>query len=341
MTLSAAGRNFFSLTAVIGNFSPEVMKAMRAPLANAEAVQKHIRVELYPVELFPISRFPDLMELTLSSFEQQIENDSLKRGLYFNPAPEAELKNLATGIVALPPLLRNDPSTIVLIYQNLIEKFVSFHCRDRSQRGDISQEILARLLDGKLERIRQLYDFENRGIGSFTSYFMVSVRNLYWDVLRSLGGKEISMDEQQIEETVHNSVLPLNDEVTLQREFRKLRAVLSLYNNKRDRLELLIKLKFRLPIDASDVEACYAECTEEETRILSQDFRRETDSALLETVHPILCKYDGVKYKIDSLRRWIDRKVEEIIELMNKTHDKEVYTPEVLELLVHLFYRGR
>ncbi len=116
--------------------------------------------------------------------------------LYNSDKEHDRIKEAAREILNFRNLLENHPQTVVLIYQKYIKKFIAYKHANPDENEDIFQEVITRLIADKIYKIQKKYDFnfktfdssENlknlKKISSFTSYLMVTVRNIYIDIMR-------------------------------------------------------------------------------------------------------------------------------------------------------------
>ncbi len=151
-----------------------------------QTIMEIITSELYPEESFPAKYFPNLHTLLINHFIEIIKPQDELWKLYNSDQESIRIKETVRQTLSFRNILKNHPRTVVLIYREYIKKFLIFknaHA-DPAEREDIFQEILARLIEDKIYKIQEKYDFNFHKISSFTSYFMVTVRNIYIDIIR-------------------------------------------------------------------------------------------------------------------------------------------------------------
>jgi DNA-directed RNA polymerase specialized sigma24 family protein len=288
--------------------------------------------KLYPENRFPAEYYPDLITVLSQSYSAQTksiqEQGKNVRATFFN-------------VCSLESLLNNDPGVLVMLYSHLIRIYVNKHCFHPEKRDDDYQEIVRRILQDKIERIRSNYNFDQHGERGFSSYFMAVVRNVFIDMVKSeKTHKERLVPDPDMDQRASKSgSVEWLDEVALHKEFNKLKFVFKLFGTKRARVVTLLKLKYRISLDKSDAIECLPKVSSEEQTVLTSDFRKVTDGELFDTIEPIFIKHDGKGNQSGSLRRWVNLKIHEILELLNKSHNSQVYDDGVLEILLHLYYK--
>ena len=151
---------------------------------NEYILIRHLRKKLYPEDRFPETLFPDLNIILVDLIRTLIESNQNPLKTVQKNKINKIVEQKAEEIVSLEFLLKNHPQIIVKIYHNLIKKYVQIKHRIPDDREDIFQEIITRLLSDKMFKIQKHFKFNLKRRPSFTSYFMVIVRNIYVDIFR-------------------------------------------------------------------------------------------------------------------------------------------------------------
>jgi len=317
---------------------------------NRNAVLRAIQ-QLYPEDRYPKNIFPDLATVLMHHFLKQIKEHPNEQALYQDSDNPEPIESLAQERLSFRILLEQFPQTVVLMYRTCIKKFVQYKHPHNDEWEDLFQEVMTRLISDKIHRIREKFDFSyisdannEEGIkkSSFTSYFMVTVRNIYMDIVR----------ERNVRPLTRGGVLSLEDtdeiyeeknmlnQLVIDEEFKKLRMLLMLYYRSQPRIELFLKLKCRLPLDHLEIQRCFPQCNDEDIHILTQDFKGIRDKKMFDTVVPIFNRNEGRENKSDTLRKWISIKVDEMVAHLNKTHPSNVYTGKnILDFFTLYFER--
>ncbi len=308
-----------------------------------------IRQDLYPEEDFPTKLYPDLTTVLFDGFLETIRGREDYKSIYKNPGEIKDLENLAREILDFKNLLTNQPRTVVLMYRTYIRRFIRYKHPGTDEWEDIYQEVMTRLFSGKIYRIQERFDFTyTEGYNNFskktffTSYLMVTIRNIYMDIIRERNVRPLTAGQlQPVEESVESYEFKDEDmlkRVAIEEEFRKFRTLLALYYKGRPRVELFLKLKCRIPLSDNDVNSCFPGCSRKDLDLLKRDFRGIKDKQLFDTVLPVFNRNEGRENKGDTLRKWVSVKVDEITSQLNRTHRNIVYTSKNLVDFVTLYY---
>ena len=143
--------------------------------------------ELYPEEQYPAAYFPDKREVLLRMW-----SEIATRGPVSN---EADIRKKIFTELNLPQILQRSPDRLVLLYRRQVEILVEKKCFDAALREVLVQEILTRLLSDKIHKIKARFDPGGDQKASFTSYFHVIIRNLYYDIVRENKFKPLPLEE--------------------------------------------------------------------------------------------------------------------------------------------------
>jgi hypothetical protein len=298
--------------------------------------------ELYPAEKFPPKHFPDINAILFDLFIEVIKHQTNLWALYNSGQEHDRIKEAAREILNFRNLLENHPQTIVLIYQKYIGKFITYKHLNPDEREDIFQEVITRLIADKIYKVQKKYDFNFKEISSFTSYLMVTVRNIYIDIIRernirpltTKGVEEIDdVPDKYGDKKMINSLM-------LKEELVKLQTILIMYYKSRAKLELCLKLKYRIPVTRKDVETCFPACSDEDVKTLTQDFKFTRDKRIFEKILSVFNHHEARKNKSDTLRKWINVKVDEIIRHLNRTHGSKVYSSKNFADFITLYYQN-
>lgn len=310
--------------------------------SHRHTVMEVITRELYPEEKFPAKNFPNIHLLLFDLFIEVIKPQKEIWSLYTRGENSGRIKDIARDILNFRGLLENHPRTVVLIYRRYIEKFIVYKHTNQSDREDLFQEVLTRLIEDKIYKIQKKYDFGFKKVSSFTSYFMVAVRNIYIDIIRERNVRPLtSGDVREIDDVPdkHGEKTMIN-RLVLNEELVKLQTILLLFYKSRARLELCLKLKFRIPVTKEDIGRCFPNCREEDIEILAQDFTLTRDKRVFEKILSVFNHHEARENKSDTLRKWINVKIDEIITHLNRTHTFAVYNTKNFADFIGLYYQN-
>lgn len=329
---------------------------------NRRIVLQVIRHQLYPEKEFPKNLFPDLPSILFNCFTDVIQSREELHKVFQQPMETARLEKLVHDILEFKNLLENHPQTVVLMYRTYIKKFIKYRHPYNDEWEDICQEVITRLISGKIYRIREKFDFsyqyrdsskkekasttdndvdKGEKISFFTSYLMVTVRNIYMDIIRERKVRPLTSGEfQTMDETIDiYEDKKMWSKLVINEEFQRFQTVLALYYKSRPRLELCLKLKCRVPLTEHDIHQCFPRCSRDDHNTLEQDFKGLRDKKLFDIVAPIFNRNERTENKSDTLRKWVSTKVDEITAHLNQTHGCEVYNSKNFVDFVSLYYQ--
>ncbi len=306
---------------------------------SMEKLIKIITEQLYPEERFPITIFPDLvpllsglyLKITKQKEEKQDKNDNRQ---YFKVKEEDVKKALN-----LNSLIKFHPNVLVLLYRNLIVRYISQKHFNKNEVEDIVHDIITIVLKNKIEKFKSVFSFSEKQNPTFTSYFMVTIRNIYIDMLRKEKKEEkkvakevniLNIAGRQREEGFTNLII---DE-----ELQKLRMLLSLYRKNQAKIILTLKMKYNQKPSKDEILACFENCSKSDIDILSSDFSTLYERKIFEIITPVYSRYSSPKLRPDSLRKWISDKIGEIKDHMNKTHPNNPYNSKNIPDLFLIFF---
>lgn len=301
---------------------------------------------LYPEERFPGKWFPDLHALLWDLFRKLIkEREDWRCLLQEGKAGDKDrLAKLVGEILDFKNLLQNHPQTVVLMYRFFIKRFIFYKHGRVEEREDILQEVMARLMEGKIFKIRDHFDFTFgfQKSSSFTSYLLVTVRNIYVDIMRErnirpLTGKQVLSLEDISERFEDDNML---NRLVIEEELLKLHTILKFYHKSRRELELCLKLKYRVPVTREDIFGCFPGCSREDVEILTEDFKLVRDKTMFARVIGVFNLHKAKQSKSDTLRKWTFVKIDEIVTLLNRGHQAKVYNRENIGELISLYYQN-
>jgi len=296
--------------------------------------------KLYPHDLYPRAWFPDLDDIISAKFRETWDDKpDFRKGLL--AADEGRAGEMIAAELGLPSIMTRHPRALVMIYRQLITGFIQRLHRRQEERQDIAQEIFARLLSGKLAKIRDRFDINYNPAPSFTSYFMVCIRNMYVDIVREGGNLLMKRDDisQKAFETDVSTRTQACQTAVLDEEFAKLRIILQLHGSIRDKIRLCLKLKCRFPVTAADTRRCFPSCSADDIGLLGSDFRSMNDRDMYRSVIPAFNRFEAKPVQADTLRKWVENKSNLIVSHLNRLHQSAVYDSENVIDLLGLFFK--
>jgi len=235
-------------------------------------------------------------------------------------------------------LLKSDPKALIVKYQCIIEiiisKFINSGSIILSDKEEFIQIINERLLLSS-EKIKNQY----KGISLLKTYFSTIIRNICLEEINKRNRYSFT-DIESIQQ-VNTSNNFENEEFYINDEFDRFSKILNMYHTKVSKLELCIKVIYRLRIRITDfTKYCLKFKTIKIKSLIEavNPVKNIPEYELYQILTPYINKCDSQINKPDALRRWLKRKMDEIVELMNGNPPRANYDKETLQILVEKYY---
>jgi RNA polymerase sigma factor (sigma-70 family) len=235
-------------------------------------------------------------------------------------------------------LLRSDPHTLILKYQEtvkiIVKKYILAGVFRASDFEDIVQEVNMALL-AKIPAMQLQYN----GTSLFKTYFSVIVRNICMKE-HAKTNREVKIEQEDITGFIDRA--HVEEKIVLEKEIQRFRAILSLYYRQRPKLLLCLKLRYRIPLTPEDINLWNPKCSFSDREMLLENFGsnfdRKDDVEIYKIITPVMNKNEKKSNSIDAVRKWTDSKISEIIQLLNGNPKKMNYNEDTLKTLVDDFF---
>ena len=235
-------------------------------------------------------------------------------------------------------LLRSDPHALILKYQEtvkiIVKKYILAGVFKTSDFEDIVQEVNSALL-AKIPAVQSQYN----GMSLFKTYFSVIVRNICMKEYAKTN-RNLKIDQENI--TVFIDRAHVEERIVFEEEIQRFRDILSLYYKQRPKLLLCLKLHYRIPLTAEDINLWNPKCNFSDRNILLEKFGSNFDDKdnveIYKTITPVMNEYEKKSNSVDAVRKWTDSKIHEIIQLLNGNPRKRNYNEDTLKTLVDDFF---
>jgi hypothetical protein len=235
-------------------------------------------------------------------------------------------------------LLHKNPNALVLKYHEtvkiIVKKFILAGIITRADFEDTVQEVLAGVL-AKIPTMQKQYN----GMSLFRTYFSVIVRNT---CMREFAKTKRRIAVEQVEFPDDTEGVSIDKRILIGEEICRFKSVLTLYYKQRPKLLVCLKLHYRIPLNVEDIHLWYPDCSQSDRAILLEnfgsDFEAKGDAEVYKIITLIMNKHENKKNSADAVRKWIDSKVYEIIDIMNGTCKRSNYDDESLKTLVDDFF---
>lgn len=238
-------------------------------------------------------------------------------------------------------LLNKDPKELIVKYQELItiivNKFIGSGSINASNRDEFVQVVNERLLFS-IDNIKKQY----KGLSLVKTYFSTIIRNICLEEINKQK-KHKHLDIETIYQYETDNV-KLMENTYLNDEFDRLNKILIMYNKKAAKLEFCLKVLYRLKVRITDFTKYCLKFKPNKIKDLIEQVhptKMIPEFELFEILTPYINKCDRQTNKPDALRRWIKRKIEEIIVLMNGNPPRANYDNETLQILFEKFYTSK
>lgn len=234
-------------------------------------------------------------------------------------------------------LLRDVPHQLILEYQSLIDIVIKQFIRSGSfsfqEFDEIKQQVNEELFR-RLPKIQAQY----RGESLLKTYFSVIIRNICNELIRKrVTTQFISLHGINIEQSsdeVMTSIL-------IKEEIIKLKAAMNFYCEKKAKLVLCLKVKFRMPFDFKDFKDTFPQITIEDFesfKLKTHPYHEKPEIVLLSVLTDIINKFEMKNNTPDALRKWLKLKIDELIDVLNGNPPTSMYNEETLQILFEKSY---
>ena len=222
--------------------------------------------------------------------------------------------------------------------QSTIRKAVYYHIFkgyfQPDSADDIVQDISVFLLEKGNGIIQQF-----RGQSSFQTYIKAVIFNFCCDLYRSKRYRKEAYES--IERIADLTEQPIPQKI-LDDEFSKLTLLFQLFGKRKFRLILCLKLTYKLPVSKVDIQNYSTSVNQKETvtilNLNKLNNVRTKDKQIFATLNGIFNRVEGKTTSVDSSRKWVDLKTDEMIQFMNGEPPVSLYNRESLQILIEKYF---
>jgi hypothetical protein len=241
-------------------------------------------------------------------------------------------------------LLFQDPSKYLEHHQHVVssvvQKFAASGLYDRSEAEDVMQYIHERMLTGVLKKIQEQY----RPWRCHKAYFYKIVRNLCLEYAKKNANH--NRHEMKVDFTHAQFGFQENTsaEIALSEVYRQLGMLIKRYGTNQARLELFFKISLRVGITEDDVLRCYPSCDETVLNKFLSSFnysgmhRTAKYAEIYEHLAKLINELEGLHKSADSVRKFLNSKLDEIIRGMNIPPINAAMTRDTAKQLLEAYY---
>lgn len=235
-------------------------------------------------------------------------------------------------------LLRSDPQKLILQHTRdvrfIVKKYITLGMFHRSEYEDIVQSVFESLFR-KIPSIQRQYN----GSSLFVTYLSSIVRNICL-TFRDHPSRRIKTSELQ--EIATEDPEPTYDLKLIDQVLDRLKIILTLYDKKLPKVLLSLKLKFRIPLTDGDIRTWYPASSAGDrarfVRAFGGFYEEMRDPELFRKAAPMLNKVEGRENRPDSLRRYVDTTIREILVLLNGNPPRHTFDEDSLGALIQKYF---
>ncbi len=235
-------------------------------------------------------------------------------------------------------LLRTNPAELILKHQDLIRKivqeFIDRGVFEVAEEEDIIQSVNERLLEKGALMQREFH-----GSALPRTYLHGVVRNVCLALYR---GEYRPTPYFTRENEPPGTPISSAARIHVERDVRRLRLMVMMYDRLRPRLLLCLKLHFRIVVSREDLGLWYPRlprgAEERILRIFGSPFDEMTDADVFATVAPIISDIEGTTIPADSIRRWTRNRIDDVVRILNGDPPEARYDHDAIEALVRFFF---
>ena len=304
---------------------------------NIKYIQSYIKNVLYPEKVYSRITYNDLDELLITYFLSVVKISEKKQKI-FQSGKIGKIQALTDSILSFDHILKDNPHLIVLLHKGYIERYIRRKLWNKTLHDDLIQEVFTRLLQSKIYRIYEHYKKNYKNNSNFLSYFSVSLRNTYIEALRSKNIVALMNDDVELTEKHVIVQENLFGQSMIETEIYRFEKVLKLYHNTKPKLILCLKLKYGIEIIINELNKSFPQYSTEDLKILTGNYDNTSINDIFDEGIHVFNKYDRKMKNGDSLRKWINRIENELMEKMNIFHLKPIYNNNSFSKLVQVYF---
>lgn len=239
-------------------------------------------------------------------------------------------------------LLRSNRDAFILRCQPIIEIVIRYFIKSGLFHSDQLRDIMQSVNE---EFIIRLPGIERNYNGSalMTTYVNAVIRNICLDLNRTM---KDTIPHQAMGDDDHGTDgESIIDSLIVQDELKRFDAVLMMFPRQRMKLQLCLKLFYRIPVDAADVTGCFDGMTAEDAESLLQNigqhYAEARESDLFSVIAPLMNRKENNSTSGPSLRRWTQEQITRIIEILNSGTSQRAHTTETIKILMDHYSQRR
>ena len=238
-------------------------------------------------------------------------------------------------------LLEQQPDQLIARYQSIIETVVAGFIRrgffDRTEKMDVVQTVNTHLLEKKMQKIREHFN----GSVYLRTYFSKVVYNTCLEITRKSARQPIIAGEELLEHET-SKILNPEEQLAIKDELRRVEGLLKGFGKKQSKTLFCLKLFAKKWLDESDLAAYRQTQLKEEMAMIRttffENYESLPDKSAYEVVVLLFNKLESKSNSADSLRKWVNNIVDNMILILNGEPPVYGYTRDTLRILLQMYF---
>ncbi|MFO7723050.1 MAG: hypothetical protein R6V49_07500 [Bacteroidales bacterium] len=235
-------------------------------------------------------------------------------------------------------LMKSDPKKLLLKYQSVFELIIRRYSRFGYYPYQDCNEVLQHINLRLFSRVNTIMSrFDGRVL--VRTYLTAICRNSIREYIRNLRKRNMLQGRYYAMEP--SCCLPYqNTELLIKEEFERFDKVMFLLGGRREKLWLLMKLVFRIRVSEQELQKinpdAFSRISQVDLYTLNHNMKLK-DKDIYVIIFPVFRDLGGSISHPDTLRKWFNQRIREVILLMNGSPPRSAYTIDTLQILVEKY----
>lgn len=219
----------------------------------------------------------------------------------------------------------------------IINKFISRGVIPFNEKEDIKQSLLEKYLL-KREKIAKAYS----GKAQPKTYYSAVLYKMTCEVIRSElnNWKTIKSEVNEMLKYNKDNSLSPEQATIIHNEKDLLDKVLTTFGKERAKIELFLKVFYRVPVSNMDIKECYKNHKSNTSIALAGNMPEAKDKELYSDLAGLVNQYENKDVKPDAIRMYINKYINSILSRLNGKYQRANYSKETLGILFEIFSRA-
>lgn len=214
----------------------------------------------------------------------------------------------------------------------IVSKYVKSGTIHHKDRDDVIMGIVERFLK-KQKVIEKGYS----GKAKKSTYCFAVLNKMCCEEIR----KELKHWKQSLEETVevgNTSSLSASEKLLIKDEAAFLHKILLMFDDEYSKLKLFMAYFYQLLVKTSDIEAYDEHFKEHQLNEIFKKNNLTNKGEIFENLCTVVNRAENKSIKADSVRMWLNKTRDTIINRLNGPYNRAKYTAETLQTLFEYYY---